>query len=179
MPHPESVGKPCWTLDQVPKVISLTAQTSSSSAASFLAAHSPFRRITDAKSTGVTLTEEEVFTAIFSRTNRSVQAFVKGEPGTGKSHLIRWLKERSDYRWNKESTSAAKPRIVLVTRGNGSLKDALGQIVRQLGNEFERHMSLVQGAIDRLSAQTARATLLAELALEIDSRWVNEHGRQP
>ncbi len=179
MPHPESVGKPCWTLDQVPKVISLTAQTSSSSAASFLAAHSPFSRITDGKSTGVTLTEEEVFTAIFSRPNRSVQAFVKGEPGTGKSHLIRWLKERSDYRWNKESTSAAKPRIVLVTRGNGSLKDALGQIVRQLGNEFERHMSLVQGAIDRLSAQTARATLLAELALEVDSRWVNEHGRQP
>jgi hypothetical protein len=179
MPYPEFLGKPCWTLDQVPKVISLTAQTSSSSAASFLAAHSPFRRITDAKSTGVTMTEEEVFTSIFSRANRSVQAFVKGEPGTGKSHLIRWLKERSDYRWNKENTSAVKPRIVLVTRGNGSLKDALGQIVRQLGNEFDRHLRLVQGAIDRLSAQTARATLLAELALEIDSRWVNEHGRQP
>jgi len=179
MPYPTSLGQPCWALDQVPKVISLTAQTSASSAAIFLAAHSPFQKITDAKSAGETLTEEDVFKAIFSHKHRSVQAFIKGDPGTGKSHLIRWLKERSDYEWSPTSSSAAKPRIVLVTRGNGSLKDALGQIVRQLGAEFEEHLARIQQAIDRLSDQTARAKLLAELALEIDTRWVNEHKRQP
>jgi hypothetical protein len=179
MTYPSSLGQPCWTLVQVPKVISLKAQTSASSAASFLAAHSPFEKITDAKSAGDTLTEEGVFKAIFSRKEQSVLAFVKGEPGTGKSHLIRWLKERSDYEWSKTSRSSAKPQIVLVTRGNGSLKDALGQIVRQLGAEFEQHLSRVQRAIDRLSEHTALAMLLAELALEIDTRWVNEHNRDP
>src|ERR1700733_11765763 len=64
MPYPTSLGQPCWALDQVPKVISLTAQTSASSASSFLAAHSPFQKITDAKSAGETLTEEDVFKAI-------------------------------------------------------------------------------------------------------------------
>jgi hypothetical protein len=157
----------------------LTAQTSANSAASFLAAHSPFQKITDVKSAGITLTEEDVFNAIFSRANRSVQAFVKGEPGTGKSHLIRWLKERSDYEWSQTSGSSAKPRIVLVTRGNGSLKDALGQIIRQLGAEFEQHVSRVQRAIQQLSDHTVRAMLLAELALEIDTRWTNVHKRDP
>jgi hypothetical protein len=161
----------------VPKVIQQTAQTTAASAACFLAAHSPFRKITDAKTDGRTLSEEEVFKDIFSSARGQVQAFVKGEPGTGKSHLIRWLKERSDYASRDKKSSSERRRVVLVTRGNGSLKDALGQIVRQLGQEFERHLNRVQGAIDKLSDRTARAMLLSKLALEVDTRWSNEHGR--
>lgn len=177
MPYLKQLGLPCWTPEQVPKVISLTAQTSAASASYFLAAHSPFRKITDAKSSGHTLSEEEVFKEIFSKARGQVQAFVKGEPGTGKSHLIRWLKLRSDYAAHQKEDGLERFKLVLVTRGNGSLKDALGQIVHQLGKEFEQHLAQVRGAIDRLSDATARATLLAELALELDSRWTNERGR--
>jgi hypothetical protein len=176
---PNQLGRPCWALDQVPNVIQQTAQTTAASAACFLAAHSPFRKITDAKTAGRTLSEEEVFKDIFSSARGQVQAFVKGQPGTGKSHLIRWLKERSDYASRDKKSSSERRRVVLVTRGNGSLKDALGQIVRQLGQEFERHLNRVQGAIDNLSDRTARAMLLSELALEVDTRWTNEHGRKP
>lgn len=176
---PHQLGQPCWALEQVPKVIQQTAQTTAASAASFLAAHSPFRKITDAKTAGRTLSEEEVFKDIFSSARGQVQAFVTGQPGTGKSHLIRWLKERSEYASRDKQSSAERPRVVLVTRGNGSLKDALGQIVRQLGQEFERHVNRVQGAIDRLSDRTARAMLLSELALEVDTRGSNEHGHAP
>jgi hypothetical protein len=176
---PNQFGRPCWALDQVANVIQQTAQTTAASAACFLAAHSPFRKITDAKTAGRTLSEEEVFNDILSSARGQVQAFVKGEPGTGKSHLIRWLKERSDYASRDKKSSSERRRVVLVTRGNGSLKDALGQIVRQLGQEFERHTNRVQGAIDRLSDRTARAMLLSELALEVDTRWSNEHGRSP
>jgi len=179
MPYPEKLGQPCWVSSQVPKVVSLTAQTSAASAPYFLAAHSPFKRITDAKSAGRTLTEEEVFKSIFSKARGQVQVFVRGEPGTGKSHLIRWLKERSSYAARQQADGLDNFHLVIVTRGNGSLKDALGQIVQQLGSEFERHLARVQGAIDRLSDQTARATLLSELALELGSRWSNEHGRAP
>jgi hypothetical protein len=176
---PNQLGRPCWAYDQVPNVIQQTAQTTAASAACFLAAHSPFRKITDAKTAGRTLSEEEVFIDIFSSARGQVQAFVKGEPGTGKSHLIRWLKERSDYASRDKKSSSERRRVVLVTRGNGSLKDALGQIVRQLGQEFERHLNRVKGAIDKLSDGTARAMLLSELALEVDTRWTNEHGRKP
>ena len=179
MPHPNNFGMPCWTQEQVSKVISLTAQTSASSASYFLAAHSPFRQIIDGKSLGSTLNEEEVFKNVFSKARGQVQAFVRGEPGTGKSHLIRWLKERSEYAARQKADGLANFQLVIVTRGNGSLKDALGQIVQQLGRDFERHISRVQGAIDRLSDQTARATLLSELALELSTRWTNEHRRAP
>jgi len=179
MPYPDKLGQPCWVSSQVPKVVSLTAKTSAASASYFLAAHSPFKQITDAKSAGQTLSEEEVFKSVFSKARGQVQAFVRGEPGTGKSHLIRWLKERSSYAARQKADGLNNFHLVIVTRGNGSLKDALGQIVQQLGREFERHLARVQGAIDRLSDQTARATLLSELALELDSRWSNEHGRAP
>jgi hypothetical protein len=179
MAYPNQIGLPCWSREQVSKVISLTAQTSASSAACFLAAHSPFQRIIDSKSAGRTVTEELAFNDIFLAAPDNVQVFIKGEPGTGKSHLIRWLKERFDYAVRQNRAASDSHRVVLVTRGNGSLKDALSQMVRQLGAEFEQHIHRVQGAIARLSDQTARSMLLAELALEVDTRWANERGRSP
>lgn len=179
MSFPNQFGLPCWSREQVAKVISITAQTSADSTSSFLAAHSPFRQILDGKTKGRTVSEEEVFKDIFSKSRGQIQAFVKGDPGTGKSHLIRWLYERCQHGIREAENTRDEKRVVLVTRGNGSLKDALSQIVRQLGSEFERHINRVQGAIDRLSGQTARAMLLAELALEIDTKWVNEHSRAP
>jgi len=176
MRYPDKFGQPCWTAEQVRKVISLTAQTSAGSAPYFLAAHSPFRRITDAKSSGRALTEEEVFQQIFSAARGQVQAFVRGEPGTGKSHLIRWLKIRADHAKAHSEGGLQNSVFVLVSRGNGSLRDALGQVVQQLGKSFERHIVPIRGAIDRLSDAAARDTLLLALALELDTHWPNRHG---
>src|SRR5262245_23469762 len=179
MSYPEKLGQPCWSLEQVRKVISLTAQTNAESAPYFLAAHSPFERIIDAKAGARQLTEEQVFQELFSAARGQVQAFVRGEPGTGKSHLIRWLKLRAEYAARHREAGLDAFKLVLVSRGNGSLKDALGQIVSQLGPAYEKHIQRVRGAIERLSEATARATLLAELALEIGTRWTNERGRVP
>lgn len=181
MPYPAKFGQPCWTLKQVGKVIpsAATAQTSDDSIPYFLAAHSPFRRITAIHAPDHTLTEEEVFAEIFSPGREQVQTFVTGEPGTGKSHLIRWLRLRAGYATTNHEFDLDKFKLVLVSRGTGSLKDALGQIVHQLGAHFQQHLRRVQTAIDRISDSTARATLLAELALEVDTRWTNEHNRPP
>ena len=179
MPYPSQIGAPCWSREQVAKVVSITAQMNAASADRFLAAHSPFRQIKDAKSADRTVTEEEVFNDIFSKPREKTQAFVRGEPGTGKSHLIRWLYERFNYAARENRADLDKHRVVLVTRGNGSLKHALDQIVRQLGAEFAPHISSVQGAIDRLSRQTSRAMLLSELALQVDVHWTDRHKRTP
>jgi hypothetical protein len=178
MSYPEKAGQPCWAPSQVAKVISLTAHTTAQSAAVFLAAHSPFHRIHDGKAPGRALNEEEVFSEIFGGARGEVQAFIKGDPGTGKSHLIRWLCLRSEYAAEKKQGALQNYKLVLVRRGNGSLKDALKQIVDQLGPEFRKHSQRVQGAIEKLSDGTARAKLISELALEVDQRWA-ERGREP
>jgi hypothetical protein len=159
--------------------LTITAQTSEQAADAFLAAHSPFRFITNARDPGAReLAEEDVFEAIFRRRGE-VQAAVKGEPGTGKSHLVHWLKLRADFEAEHGDEHCRRLIRVLVQRGNGSLKDALRQIVERLGKGFREHLRQLQGAIDKMSAETARATLLAELALEIHPRWSNERTNRP
>lgn len=179
MPYPKTFGQPCWTRDQVGKVIpaAATARTNKESIPYFLAAHSPFRRIANLKAAGHTLSEEEVFAEVFTPARKQVAAFVTGEPGTGKSHLIRWLRLRAGYAAQQREAGLDRFKLVLVSRATGSLKDALTQIVSQLGEEFQQHLRRVQTAIDRVSDSTARAKLLAELALEVDTRWTNEHHR--
>lgn len=179
MAYPEEFGEPCWTQEQVAKVVSHSVEARAQSAPHFLAAHSPFRRISDSKAGSRILSEDNVFQDIFSPGCGEVQAFVKGEPGTGKSHLIRWLKLRSDYAAKESEMGLPDFELILVPRGTGSLKDALQQIVAQLGKKFEKHLSRVRGAIEKLSVGTARATMLAELALEIDRRWSVERNRPP
>lgn len=179
MSYPNKLGQPCWSPEQVRKVISLTAHTSAESAPYFLAAHSPFERITDAKSSGRQLTEEQVFQELFSPARGEIQAFVKGEPGTGKSHLIRWLKLRADNAKERGEANFGNFTFVLVSRGNGSLKDALSQVVGQLGAEFSHHTNRISGAIDKLSDHAARDTLLTTLALEIGTHWLTRHPQEP
>jgi len=179
MSYPTNFGQPCWSAEQVSKVITQTVEAKAQTAPHFLASHSPFRKISDFRTPGQVLTEDDVFQDIFSKSRGEVQAFVKGEPGTGKSHLIRWLKLRSDYAAAHRDSGLDKFKLVLVERGTGSLKDALQQIVVQLGPEFERHIERVRGAIEKLSTSTARATLLSELALEVEQRWSEERQRPP
>jgi hypothetical protein len=175
---PIQIGQPCWDAAQIAKVISLNAQTNTEAVDYFLAAHSPFRFVANFRNPGVALTEEQVFQDIFAPERGEVLAAVKGEPGTGKSHLVHWLKLRTDFSVQSGDARFANTVRVLVQRGNGSLKDSLRQIVQQLGPDFKDQIARVQGAIDKLSAETARATLLAKLALEIDYHWT-ERGRPP
>jgi len=177
MPFPTRLGQPCWDSDQVGKVISIAAQTHTAGVEYFLAAHSPFRLITDFRNPSLELSEEQVFQTIFSA-NREVLAAARGEPGTGKSHLVHWMKLRTDFAAESAEKGFSNVVRVLVQRGNGSLKDALRQIVEQLGPAFKDQLTRVQSAIEKLSAETARATLLAKLALELDYHW-SDRGRPP
>ena len=176
MPLPTQLGQPCWEVAQVAKVISVNAQVNTQSVDYFLAAHSPFRYITNFRNPGNELNEEAVFEDIFSEGRGEVLAGVKGEPGTGKSHLVHWLKLRTDFAVQSGEKGFGNVVRVLVERKNGSLKDALSQIVEQLGSDFEDQLARVKEAIEKLSAETARATLLAKLALEVGYHW-QERGR--
>ncbi|MEV4288473.1 ATP-binding protein [Nonomuraea bangladeshensis] len=102
--------------------------------------------------------EDEVFRA-FTRpitSNEPLLLFIKGEKGTGKSHLVRWLKTRLGARpaWH----------VVYIEKRNTSLRRVTEKILagidtpkaRQLREELARASSEIASAEEAVSALLAR-----------------------
>jgi Cdc6-like AAA superfamily ATPase len=176
MAYPDQFGHPCWKRDQADKCINTIAQVTKETTSLFLATHSPIKNIKDAKANAI-ITEEEVFKRLVSRQGE-IRGVVRGDSGTGKSHLIRWVNLRAEYASDNKELGLDQFKIVMVQRDTGSLKAALKQIVNQLGDEFSQHIEDIKDSVDRFSAKTAREELIQELALEINSKW-EQRGNQP
>lgn len=170
---PGAVGLPCWPHEGVARAISRIAQLDAKRAHLFLASHTPIRNVRDDRTGGV-LGEEDLFRSLMDPTHGEVLALVHGDPGTGKSHLIHWLKLRLDRAL--ESAEAGRIVPVLVRRRTGSLRDALEQLVEQLPPEFGVHLDPVRNALDRISVETARDTLASQLRLELGPRRIDRGG---
>src|ERR1700728_913019 len=175
MALPEQLGKPCWRPEGVTKAISIIAQMDPSRSHYFLASHAPIRGIADERAKQH-LDEEGIFRTIFDPSRNHLLAVVHGDPGTGKSHLIHWLKLRTDA--EIQGGRLAKVVPVLIERRTGSLKDALDQMIHQLPSAFDRYLKPVSEAIARISVERARLSLAHELFDELGSKW-SERGRKP
>jgi len=125
---PNRVVRPCWTREGVQNSLYNVANLSASHADYFLASHTPIRGLKDDR-TGDTYTEEQLFQSLFDPSRNEVMGIVHGEPGSGKSHLIRWLKLRTEVA--VEDGDLSEVRSVLVRRIAGSFKEALQQIIEQ------------------------------------------------
>jgi hypothetical protein len=158
----------CWAADRVGRAIQNTANLSAADNHYFLASHAPIRRIVDER-TKQEVTDAEYFDLVFRSAHRNVQAIVYGEPGSGKSHLIHWLKLRCDDAI-RTSEDLRDVRCVLIERRNGSLKDALAQIVEQLGEQFSPYIQKIHTALRQISSETARKELAGQFRLELGSR---------
>jgi hypothetical protein len=158
----------CWIADNVGKAIQNTANLTHEGRNYFLASHAPINRIVDDRTKEV-LGEAEYFDLIFKSAHRNVQAIVYGEPGTGKSHLIHWLKLRCEEVITSDS-QLKDIKCILIERRNGSFKDALEQIVEQLGSSFASYLEKIHVAIRQISSETARKSLAQEFRLELSSR---------
>jgi Cdc6-like AAA superfamily ATPase len=86
----------CWKDYRINQVINTEAVAVDRE--NFLASHAPFRRIKYSQvSREIPDTSEEAFLAELNRqaaSDQHVFAVILGIPGTGKSHLIRWIKEK-------------------------------------------------------------------------------------
>jgi hypothetical protein len=144
----------------------------------FLATHSPVKNIIPEKgfhafSHNRRPNEEELYASLMKdweqqNPDRDISVLIYGEAGTGKSHLINWLKLRCDFDRRHGQLGDLVP--VLIRRGSGSLKDALTQLIQQLGDAFSGYLKPVRDALERISIETAREKLLLELALELGTR---------
>lgn len=117
-------GIQCWRTERLGAVINKEAL--SVDRANFLATHVPLRYISYEKSPQqIRQTDEGSFLNELNRAteeDRHVFAAVKGIPGTGKSHLIRWLKEQYEL-------SHPTDVVLLVARSNSSLRSTIQQII--------------------------------------------------
>src|SRR3954465_5502382 len=86
----------CWSPQRIAEVINKEAV--SVDRANFLATHAPLSRIKYERSPSkiADTSEERLLAELRSYSAEGRHAFmvIQGIPGTGKSHLIRWLKER-------------------------------------------------------------------------------------
>lgn len=173
--YPSRVGEACWDPTRVAKAISLVAQVSKERSNYFLASHAPIRDLRDTKSQR-TLTEADLFQSLFDRSREGVLAAIVGDPGTGKSHLIQWLRLRCEHAI--ETGELAQVRTVLIERRNGSLRDALQQLIEQLGEEFQEYLTPIKNAVQTISDGSARELLATKLYMELGALWT-EKGRAP
>jgi hypothetical protein len=162
----------CWQQERIGAVISKLAL--SVDRAEFLATHVPMRRIAYERSPQqMTQTDETSLLEELSRADhedRHVFAVVKGIPGTGKSHLIRWLKEQY-------ALSHPSDAVLLIARANTSLRGTIQQIIDSRIFEQEglpEPLQRLQGAVDVLSQDLLGEKLLnglqeATQALEWDT----------
>lgn len=174
----------CWDVDRIGDAVTTLAKVSEEKAGYFLATHAPIKHVIGEKGFvshgGATLREEDIYRQLMDgwerrQPDRDLSVLVWGEAGTGKSHLINWTKLRLD------ADRAAKEYLdvvpILVRRKSGSLKDALTQIIEQLGGTFGKYLQPVRDAIARLTEETARQQLQLAIALELGPRRA-ERGRK-
>src|SRR5262249_53314538 len=114
------------------------------------------------------LDEEQLYQRLFHSGRREVLGVVSGAPGTGKSHLINWLKLRYDRDLPQEKNRNLT--TVLIHRRSGTLRDALTQLVEQLDPSMHRYLHDLEGAIVKVSDATSREMLLNALQLELGPR---------
>lgn len=172
--------KKCWQDERLDRIFNKEA--ASVDRATFLATHMPLHNLEyQHMDRRIANQNEEAFLDELqhcSEADLHTFAVVQGAPGTGKSHLIRWLKER--YR-----TPDGQPaeQVLFIERASASLSGTLEQIIKSESFEdaaMREQLDRLQKARSGLSDDALANTLLTglrnatedeELALP---RWLKE-----
>lgn len=122
----EEMHGACWTEDRAKAVLRSVALANDE--ADFLAVHQPIRNFQVSTTTGrsIEASDAALLADLSDPEIRYAFCVVEGEPGAGKSHLIRWL----DVKWN------ARDLVMLIERADGSLIGTLRQLREQLGDAY-------------------------------------------
>ena len=162
----------CWQTDRIGQVIVKAALDIDRT--TFLATHMPMRKISyESSPLHIVSTNEDDFLAELNRmksNNFHVFTVIKGIPGTGKSHFIRWLYE--EYKQNH-----SEDNVILIEKANTSLKRTIEQIISSgifESASFTNELKQLRGAVDALSDSGLEDTLLNHLqvgAQEMEAKW--------
>ena len=121
---------PCWKAADAREV--LRTEALEGSRAVFMAVHSPVR---DFEVEGVLAghvaerSEQGLLEVLEAPEHRHLFCVIEGEPGSGKSHLVRWLY----FRWNRVDDN---DEVLMVPRSNGSLEGTLRHLRERLSERY-------------------------------------------
>lgn len=122
------VMEACWSAEEADAVLNTEALRTQR--AVFLAVHTPVEEFSVHGSQASDLeahTEQELLSVLSRPGRQHAFCVVRGEPGSGKSHLIKWLR----VQWPQGNDV-----VLLIRRADGSLEGSLRQLKEELGDEF-------------------------------------------
>lgn len=116
----------CWTADRADSILRSVALANN--VPEFLAVHQPIRDFQISTTTGQSIepSDDGLLADLSSPDTRHAFCVVEGEPGAGKSHLIRWL----EVKWPDGDL------VMLIERADGSLTGTLRQLRDKLGQKY-------------------------------------------
>ncbi|MGW4126963.1 protein DpdH [Amycolatopsis japonica] len=159
----------CWHAEEAARTINTEAV--SPSRAVFLATHAPFRlrrsRLTggtreDAKNVerAADLVDEKAVLSDFLARKSDTGALlmpIVGESGTGKSHLIRWVREQVE--------DTPKRKVIYLEKGKTSLKAVIAELLADLESD---NATELRRTIDQLSSSMEPEALARRLINSIE-----------
>ncbi len=148
----------CWDRSRVDKTILTEADAPSH--AVFLATHvrTPiYRRAVGTQVSGTEVSEEQVLQDLEALPVDMPILPILGESGTGKSHLVRWLRAQLD--------DTATRRVLWIPKYRTSLRGVIDRILEgAYGPDFDDIREAVKTATEGLTEREARLRLLASLS---------------
>lgn len=156
------VGYTCWKANDVDEVIRVDAVSPSD--AVFLATHQPAkllkREVGDDKG-GEPYDEKRLLEDVLGYSGEMLLVPIVGASGTGKSHLVRWLRAHI--------LETEQRRVVYIPKYNTNLRRVIELILEGLaGPEIDEIRKSLAEAADALDERTARELLLFHLRLRFE-----------
>lgn len=150
-------------LNRISRVIQTEATTTSKG--DFLLTHLPFENLF--LENGKSISENDLLKNIMLKNhNEHKFIMVQGSNGSGKSHLIRWLKEK--YHNSVDKNEA----VLLISRAHNTLQDALSQLLEAdifPDDIKENELKHIKNAKSNITGEELNKTIAFNFTLEIDA----------
>lgn len=144
----------------------------------FLLTHVPFENLyltgMHSSSSGKSIKENDVLDNIMLKNPEEHKLLmIQGGNGSGKSHLIRWLKEKYESR-----VDIGKEKVLLISRAHNTLQDALEQILDSdiFPDEVrENELKAIKNARSNITGEELNKTINFNFTLEIAADEKNQN----
>lgn len=165
----------CWEQSRVGDVINKEAIAID--LADFMATHAPLGQISYVRAGAAAgLSESDLLSELLrcSQEDRHSFTVIQGIPGTGKSHLIRWLYQRYTREIGDQEV------VLLIERAQNSLLGTLRQIIEKIdigSDSLRQQIEKLRGATDSLSVRAIKDSILDNLRIATFEREESTKGK--